>query len=133
MTPPSKVTAILGREAPDYSVSLSARQHALKGDEPPDLGGSDSGLRPFEFVLSGLASCTAITLRMYAQRKRWDLADVRVEVRLHKRAEAFSIERHVEVTGELSPEQRTRLADICERTPVTLLIKQGASIETTLR
>src|SRR6185436_18230352 len=102
------------------------------GDEGPDEGGSDSGLRPFELVLSGLASCTAITLRMYAQRKQWPLADVKVEVRLHKKDDAFSVERHVTVTGELSVEQRGRLADICERTPVTMLIKQGARIDTTL-
>ena len=132
MTKPSIVTAILDHDAPNYRVSLTARQHALLCDEAPDEGGADAGLRPFEFVLSGLASCTAITLRMYAQRKQWPLSDVKVEVRLHKKDDAFSVERHVTVTGELSAEQRVRLADICERTPVTLLIKQGARVDTTL-
>ena len=132
MTAPAQVTAILGNEEPDYCVALTARHHSWKADEPAPQGGADAGPRPFELVLAGLASCTAITLRMYVRRKQWTLGEVRVGVSLRKHGESFSIDRTVTHTGALSQEQRTKLADICERTPVTLLLKQGALIRTTV-
>jgi putative redox protein len=131
--PGSRVRAALLRTSPDYTVQLHARQHDLTCDEPAALGGSDAGPRPFELALAGLVSCTAITLRMYAQRKQWDLGDVEVEARIRKDGDAFVIDRSVAVNGALSEEQRERLAEICEKTPVTLLLKQGAVIGTTLR
>jgi putative redox protein len=131
--PGSRVRAALLQTAPDYTVQLQARQHAIVSDEPAPMGGSDAGFRPFELALSGLASCTAITLRMYAARKGWQLGDVHVEARIAKEGDAFTIDRTVSLGGDLSDEQRTRLAEICEKTPVTLLIKRGATIATTLQ
>jgi len=131
--PGSRVRASLAQASPNYSVQLQARQHAIVSDEPEPVGGSDTGPRPFELVLAGLASCTAITLRMYAERKQWQLGDVQVEARLGKEGDALSVERTVTMTGVLSDEQCTRLAEICEKTPVTLLVKKGATIATTLR
>jgi putative redox protein len=128
----SRVHATLAAGAANYRVDLKARQHTAVGDEPPALGGGDTGLRPFEFALAGLCSCTAITLRMYAERKQWALGDVEVEARIREEDKAFFVERTVRFGAPLEPAQRERLAEICEKTPVTRLVKQGASLTTTL-
>lgn len=128
----SRATAQLPKSAPNYQTLLSARDQTAKADEPVKDGGGDTGFRPFELVMSGLSACTAITLRMYAQRKGWPLEDVEVSCELHKQGDVSTIARSVKVTGALAEEQRARLADICERTPVTLLLKAGATIETKL-
>jgi putative redox protein len=117
----------------DYAVTLQARQHVLVSDEPPIEGGLDAGARPFELAMAGLVACTAITIRMYAKRKQWPVGDVEVGVSMLKKGDGFAISRTVTLGGELSEEQRARIAEICEKTPVTLLMKQGAAIRTSLR
>jgi putative redox protein len=116
----------------DYRVALSAGNHTLTGDEGPALGGKDLGPAPHELLCAALAACTAITLRMYAQRKSWSLIAVHVDVDLKIQEKERLITRHLRLTGELDQTQRARLADIAERTPVTLTLKQGAKITTIL-
>jgi putative redox protein len=128
-----QVQAQLLATAPDYLVTIQARDHALTSDEPPDVGGADAAARPFELALAGLASCTAITVRMYCQRKLWPLGDVSIGVSMRKADDGFTILRTVTLGGELSDEQRARVAEICEKTPVTLLMKNGAAIKTNVR
>lgn len=115
-----------------YAVELKSRQHHLIADEPVSRGGQDAGMAPFELLLSGLGACTAITLRMYAERKQWPLQAVHIDLRYENPGEAASITRVITVQGELSDEQRARLLDISERTPVTLAVKAGVPIRTTL-
>jgi putative redox protein len=79
-----------------------------------------------------LGACTAITLRMYAERKQWALRGVQVDVRFSGTGKDGAIARVLKLDGELSDEQRARLADIAERTPVTLTLKNGVAITTTL-
>jgi putative redox protein len=93
-----------------------------------------SGPAPFEFVLSGLAACTAATLRMYMQRKAWPGGRIKVDTELHvERDGGQFIRRTVSVEGPLDDSQRNRLAEICEKTPVTLFIKRGTRIDTTVQ
>jgi len=73
-------TASVTSEETPYGVRISTGGHALRGDEPADHGGADSGPAPFGLLLSGLGACTAITLRMYAERRSWPLAGVNVEL-----------------------------------------------------
>jgi putative redox protein len=113
-----------------YATAVRAGEHALVSDEPVRAGGADAGASPTELLLAGLGSCTAITLRMYADRKEWPLAGVRVELSLHRQAETSFIRRELQLDGALSAEQRTRLAEIAERTPVTRLIREGTEIRT---
>ena len=116
-----------------YSVNIRVGHHALVGDEPVSAGGADAGPSPFGYVLAGLAACTAITLRMYTERKGWPLIGLGVDLQYFRDDKAIRIERVLHVEGALDDEQRARLADIAERTPVTLALKAGATINTKLK
>ncbi|MEU9047209.1 MULTISPECIES: OsmC family protein [unclassified Kitasatospora] len=116
---------------PPYHVDVKAGTHALTSDEPVRRGGSDSGPEPFALLLASLGSCTAITLRMYADRKKWPLQAVRVRLGYETDGSRGRISRRVALTGDLDGAQRARLLDICERTPVTLALRAGVAIETT--
>jgi putative redox protein len=117
----------------NYTVSLVAGHHALTADEGHAAGGQDAGAAPHELLCAALGACTAITLRMYAQRKDWPLRAVHVDVRLQfEGKERRSVTRRLRLTGDLDEAQRARLADIAERTPLTLTLKQGVAISTIL-
>lgn len=117
----------------NYTVSLLAGHHPLSADEPADAGGKDLGPSPHELLCAALGACTAITLRMYAQRKEWPLRAVHVDLLLQfEGQERRTITRRLRLDGDLDETQRARLADIAERTPVTLTLKQGALITTIL-
>ena len=115
---------------PRYRASLRAGHHDLIADENAAGGGQDAGASPFGYVLAGVAACTTITLRMYAERKGWPLTSVSVELEYFRDDAAFRIERVLHIEGELDETQRARLADIAERTPVTLALKTGNTINT---
>jgi putative redox protein len=66
----------------NYSVSIMAGNHPIKADENGELSGKDSGPSPFELACAALCACTAITLRMYAQRKEWPLRAAHVDASL---------------------------------------------------
>jgi putative redox protein len=124
--------ATLDSEA-GYAQKVRSGHHAFTSDEPVHGGGTDTGPPPFALVLAGLGSCTAITLRMYAQRKGWELGSVHLDVRMFR--DAAGIERIVRTVrlgagAKLSDEQRAKLAEIAEKTPVTRTIKAGAAITT---
>ena len=116
----------------NYTVSLVAGHHSLVSDERAAAGGQDAGPTPHELVCAALGACTAITLRMYAQRKKWPLHAVHVDVSMQTEGKAHTMTRQLRLTGELDEAQRARLADIAERTPVTLTLKQGVAITTLL-
>ena len=124
-------TATTGRT--NYSTTIQSGKHSLISDEPPAQGGQDAGPSPSELLLAALASCTSITLRMYAERKSWPLEAAHVAVTSTRAPDkSLTIERVLTLDGALSDEQRARLADIAERTPVTLTLKNGAAIHTRL-
>jgi putative redox protein len=130
-------TRLVGRAsaklaAARYAVDIRAGHHALTGDESVSGGGADAGPSPFALVLAGLGACTAITLRMYAERKTWTLTGLEVDLEYFRDGKDFRIERVLHIDGPLDETQRARLADIAERTPVTLALKAGATINTRL-
>jgi putative redox protein len=118
-----------------YVCTLRARRHVLTADEAHSHGGTDTGPAPYDLLLSALGACTAITLRMYAEHKGWDLGEIHVDLELVKDAAtgADRIARTVSFSAPLNPEQRAKIADAVEKTPVTKTIKAGAVIGTTLR
>jgi putative redox protein len=126
-------TAIVASEDKPYAVRVDAGGHALRGDEPVDHGGGDTGPRPFGLLLSGLGACTAITLRMYAERKNLPLdgVDIQLTYTVKDRATRW-IDRVITVRGALDDKARSKLADIAEKTPVTKAVRAGTEIRTTL-
>jgi putative redox protein len=112
--------------------TLEVRDHDLVADEPTDKGGSDEGPTPMELMLLGLGSCTAMTLRMYANHKSLPLESVEVSLEHawvtpeewedwpegDERKRLPRIRRKIEVTGDLTEEQRERLLYIAGRCPV---------------
>ena len=122
-----------GSAAPAYRVDLHVGPHQLVADEPRAAGGGDLGPSPFGLLLSALAACTATTLRMYAARHGWDLTTIDVDLRYDITDDRRgTIERKIIVPAELPSDQRTRLAEVAERTPVTVAIRAGTPITTTL-
>jgi putative redox protein len=126
-------TAMVASEDKPYAVRVDAGGHALRGDEPVDHGGGDTGPRPFGLLLSGLGACTAITLRMYAERKNLPLdgVDVQLTYTVKDRVTRW-IDRVITVHGALDDKARSKLADIAEKTPVTKAVRAGTEIRTTL-
>ena len=116
-----------------YAQKIRAGHHGLTADEPTHAGGTDTGPSPYGLVLSGLGACTSITLRMYAERKGWDLGTLQLELRMFKDADAKErIERTVRLGNPaLTAEQRAKLAEIAEKTPVTRTLRGGVPIATT--
>jgi putative redox protein len=99
---------------------VKVREHQLTADEPHDLGGEDSGPSPQELLAASLASCTAITMEMYAQRKGWDIGGVEVEVQYHPadRGCPTRFETVMRFPDSLSSEQVDRLKIIAAKCPV---------------
>ncbi|MEM8633143.1 MAG: alpha/beta fold hydrolase [Pseudomonadota bacterium] len=116
--------------------------HHVLGDEPEAYGGTNKGMSPYGFLSAGLASCTAMTLRMYARRKELPLAHVYVDVTHDKvhaqdamagsgdRIDVFK--REIHLTGNLSEEQRQRLLEIADKCPVHRTLERTSKIETVL-
>jgi putative redox protein len=113
-----------------YRTEISVGGHDLIADEGPALGGKNMGPAPYDLLLASLGACTAITLRMYADRKEWPLISVEVGLKLNNQ-DGLRIDRVLTIAG-LEEEQMARLADIAERTPVTLTLKGGLPIVTRL-
>jgi putative redox protein len=115
-----------------YAADIRTGAHAFVADEPKSAGGGDAGPSPFGLLLASLGACTAITLRMYAERKQWPLTAVEVRLSYRWHDEAGEIERELTLTG-LDEAQRVRCAEIAEKTPVTRALKRGMTIRTVLR
>ena len=99
---------------------VEIRGHSVTADEPRDHGGEDSGPSPQELLAASLASCTAITMEMYAQRKGWEVGDVAVNVSYEpaQRGSPTRFTMNVEFPKELPEEQRERLMQIGAKCPV---------------
>lgn len=107
--------------------------HELTSDEPERRGGTDTGAAPFDLMLGSLGACTAITLRMYGDRKQWHLGTIDVKLRLIKEGdEPARIERTISVSEPIDGEQQTKLLEIADKTPVTKALAPGVSIQTVL-
>jgi putative redox protein len=115
-----------------YAVRIDANGHALIADEPRSNGGANAGPAPYDLLLASLAACTTITLRMYADRKEWSVTSISVDLSFVRDGKSERIERKLALEGALSDEQRARIAEIAEKTPVTLTLKKGLPIHTEL-
>ena len=135
---------VVVRSLAGLSASIEVGEHHLVADEPVAEGGADAGPNPYELLLGALGACTAITVRMYARRKGWQLDGV--EVRLsHERIHAVDcaecetrdgfvhrITKSLALYGPLDAEQRERLADIAKRCPVHQTLTHEIVVRQTL-
>lgn len=135
MSTNTKIQAGIGHE--HYVTKLSMRGHLLVADEPLENGGKDSGPTPTELILSGLASCTASTLRMYADKKGWDVERIDLELSIHiektESGQTSHIHTSVDVTGNLTQEQKDRMLEIAMKCPVHKLLTNPIEISTTAK
>jgi putative redox protein len=124
--------------------TVTVGRHQLLADEAKDVGSNDEGPDPYEYLLAGLGTCTNMTLRMYADRKRWPLWEVRTALS-HTKSYAADcehceqhgamvdrIDRQITLSGELSEEQRSRLLQIADRCPVHRTLTSKIVIHTAL-
>ena len=115
-----------------YATRIDAGGYRIVSDEPKTNGGKGAGPAPYDLLLASLAACTLITLRMYADRKQWNLTSAHLELHYRRHEKDESITRKLQLNGDLTGEQRARFLDIAERTPVTLTLKRGLPITTEL-
>jgi putative redox protein len=114
------------RRVGKYETEVAIRDHRLTADETPDIGGDDKGPTPTELMAASLASCTAITIEMYANRKGWGLGAVEVDVDwpdATKRGRKITVQ--IRIPEELSDEQRERLLQIAGHCPVHRLLESN--------
>jgi putative redox protein len=115
---------------------VRAGAHRFVVDEGPEVGGNDQGPNPYQLLMAALCQCTAATLRMYGQRKEWELGQIRVRSILMRVGEGATKREHVERSirfgAGLTSEQTDRLLEIADRTPVTRTLVAGLPIHTVL-
>ena len=151
----TKAVAVrLGAEG--FTTEIMARHHSLVADEPESIGGNDFGPGPYELVSAGLGACTAMTIQMYARRKRWPVERVDVRVRhftdyaadmqaasgddeaaansshAERKTKIDHFERVIELEGDLDEAQVARLLEIADRCPVHRTLEGEVRVVTTL-
>jgi putative redox protein len=125
----AKIKAGIAKEL--YRIEIkSPSGNTLIADEPLDAGGKNLGFSPKELLASALAACTATTLRMYADHKKWDLQEIKLEIELEQNdtKTKTSINRKLEFIGNLTEEQRTRLLAVADACPVHKLLTNPIEI-----
>ena len=118
-----------------FQLTVRSGEHTLFADEPESVGGLGSGLSPYELVSAGLAACTVMTMRLYANRKGFPLERATTTVRHEKVADMMPPDRFtrtIVLDGPLSDDQRARILEIADRCPVDLTLVRGSDVQTEL-
>jgi uncharacterized OsmC-like protein len=138
MSTNNEVAIRIGRD--HYRTEITAGGQTLVADEPTEVGGAGGAPTPYDLLLGSIGACTAMTLRMYADRKGWPLEGVTVRLRqarthaedcvecVTKPVGVHQIERELELEGPLDDEQRARLTQLADRCPVKQTIERGIQI-----
>jgi len=129
----AKITSSIKNE--DYKVKIvSPSGNIVIADEPVEKGGNDLGFSPMELLASSLAACTSATVKMYANRKDWDLQEVKLEVELQRDEEnnKTTINRKIELIGKLDEKQKSRLLLVANSCPVHKILSNPIEINTIL-
>ena len=118
-----------------YQTEIKTATNAIISDEPKSLGGEDAGFSPMELLAASLGSCTAITVRMYAAHKKWELKDVKVEVNFERDAEKneSKLSRSIEFLGNLTDKQRERLLEVANNCPMHKALTSPIEISTEMK
>jgi len=136
------MTQITATLTSGMTVELSNGRHTWQADEPPEVGGTDTGPNPYELLLASLAACTCITISWYCQGKSLSLTSVRTTYdfsRVHiddckdcdvpNKGLIEKITSNVHIEGDFDDAQRKRLAQIAERCPVHKTLGKGVAFE----
>tara|TARA_R110001592_G_scaffold359340_1_gene665566 strand:- start:3291 stop:3686 length:396 start_codon:yes stop_codon:yes gene_type:complete len=127
-----KTTALLAWDD-KYTTNINTRLHKLASDEPSEVGGNDEAPTPMELLMSALAACTAITIKMYAQRKEWKFDSIEVIVKYSEDDAEEGFKKSIQFSGhQFTDDQFKRLLMISEKCPVNKLINGGAKTSTEL-
>lgn len=126
------IKAIIHKEP--YVTHISSDTNSLIADEPIDLGGKNTGMTPTELLASSLAACTCITLRMYANRKQWNVESIETHITISNQETSNStlFERTITFTGTIDNLQRERLLDIANHCPVHKILSHTITIQTSI-
>ncbi len=128
-----------------FTTEILAGDHFMIADEPADVGGKDLGPSPYGYLTAALGACTSMTLRMYAERKGWDLQEARVHLTHNKKyaddcadcenpkSKLDHFDRIIELEGDLDENQRARLLDIADKCPVHKTLHSEVHVQTTLK
>jgi putative redox protein len=145
ITVPSDNRVIVHTGSTGYFTEISANGYNLTADEPISVGGTDMGPTPYDYLVTALGSCTAITIRMYADRKGWPVESITVRLR-HQKIHAEDcetcetktgkidyIERELDLSGPLDEQQRKRLLEIADKCPVHRTLHSEVNVKTVLK
>jgi putative redox protein len=133
---------VLENPAGRYQQHVQVGVHAWVSDEPESAGGDDAGPSPYDLLGAAIGTCVSMTLRMYVERKGWAVESIGVLVERAKvsvpgadgaparMADTFTLT--LRLVGDLTPEQRARMAEIADRCPVHRTLERGALFETLL-
>ena len=118
-----------------YTQDVHTSRHHLFADEPASYGSADLGPAPYELLCASLGACTSITLRMYVERKKWDVENIEVKV-THKKIQISELPpkdvftREITITGEVDTKQRARMIEIANKCPVHRTLEASSDIDT---
>lgn len=108
-----------------FHVENKTIRHSWSSDEPVDNGGQDLGPTPSDLMLSSLASCKLITMKMYADRKGWDIGELAIELKFLERGEKTVVEKRISFDSSVPDDQKERLTEISGRCPMAKMVKNA--------
>ena len=129
----NNITGTIGTQK--YRCTISWHNGTLLMDEPESIGGNDLGPDPYSTLLASLAGCTLSTLRMYIDRKGWDIPQIKISLNLSQENNPdleTIITREISFSSNVDQETKNRLLIIAEKCPVSKILKNKITIPTTL-
>ncbi|WP_298555528.1 bifunctional alpha/beta hydrolase/OsmC family protein [uncultured Algibacter sp.] len=139
-----QLVAYLNLVEDNFTTSIKTKKHNFIADEPESIGGDDFGPSPYDFLSAGLAACTVMTLKMYAQRKQWDLQEVYAYITYSKKhsddlmldfdepKRIDHLQKRLKFIGNLDDTQKAKLKEIASKCPVHRTLISDTIIETEL-
>lgn len=129
-------TAEAENNGAQFLTSIKTNRFEFLADEPEVIGGKNLGPSPGDYLCMALASCEAMTLRMYIQRKQWEVGSIKVQVNLEKDAESSSglntFYSVIKLTGNFNEEQQQRMLHIAKACPISRLLQKQNKVVTTI-